>query len=171
LLLLAGAVVLLVTVFSDHSDDYGRVGFAQGSGAVTLPEGTVKLFFDEGSGGGAVLDRRLETPLTVKVVPAGTATPLPLEGTTPGAEGAVNERSFELGATGSLVELDVPASGDYGVTISGAPAGAITFGADRFTAVGRNWKLWGGLLAAGLLLAIIPVPRRRRTSVSEPSPA
>lgn len=168
LLVLAAAVVVLVIGITDHNDDYGRVSLAQRTGLVTLPKGTVKLFFDEGTG--ASENRRLDVPLAVQVFAAGTRTALPLLRTTPGAEGAVNERSSELGATGSLAELDVPSAGDYVVAVSGSPPiGAITFGADRFTAIGRSWRLWCGLLGAGILLALIPTPRRRRPSLPEPS--
>ena len=170
LLMLAAAVVVFVMAISDHSADYGRVSFGQQNGAVTLPEGTVKLFFDEGADANG--ERRFDAPIFVQVTPVGSDTPLPLKGTTPGAEGALNERSSELGAQGSIAEVDVPTGGNYAVALGGsAPLGdAITFGADRFTAIVRNWKLWCGLLAGGVLLALMPVPRRRRP-YSEVSPA
>ena len=57
-LLLAAAVVALATVFSDHSDDYGKVALPSG-GVVHLPKGTVTVFY---SRDGSDVERQRDGP-------------------------------------------------------------------------------------------------------------
>ena len=169
-LLLTAAGIVLATALSDHSSDYGRVPLPQG-GTVELPEGTVKIFYEEeGLPQGAVgFDTRIE----FRVAPAGGGEPLRAESTgRQGNEDVAVERSQDLGELGSVGELEVPAAGSYVVSgDSGRPPGtsALSFGTDPFSAVVEKWRLLALLLGAALLIMLIPVGGRRRLERGEPS--
>jgi hypothetical protein len=160
-ILLLGAVgVVLATVFSDHSDDYGRVTLAQG-GTVHLPEGKVTVFYreladssqpDQSPGGFAF-----------NVVPAHGGPPVDLSLANEGTTDLSVTSSETIGEHGALAELDVPVAGDYVVSGSSnllAGTSFLEFGTNAASAVRDRWKLIAGLLLGGLLIALIPVPRR-----------
>jgi hypothetical protein len=163
--------VALVILFSDHSAEYGAVPVASNA-AVELPAGTVKVFYREpGAAAGSASASRLSSPVVLQVAPAAGGPALAVSSTS--GEGATMRRSAELGATGSLAEFEVPSAGTYVVSSNGGgTAGAeLTFGEDRFTAVGRSWRLLVGLLGAALLISLIPKPRRRHPVAAPPAPA
>ena len=163
LLLLAAFAVALATVFSDHADDYGTVSLPQG-GMVELPSGTVKVFYEEGDDARA-RTAQLTAPLSFEVIPAGGGAPIEETPTTKSGNAEFEtERSADVGSPGSVADLEVPAEGSYLVTgSSGQPAGvsSLTFGTDPLGAVLRHWKLLAGLLIAAVLVALVPLPRRR----------
>jgi hypothetical protein len=163
LLVLAAFAVAVATVFSDHAADYGTISLPQG-GLVELPSGTVKVFYEEG-GDARAPTARLSAPLSFEVTPAGGGAPL--EETPTAKEGTAEletQRSTDVGSPGSVADIEVPAEGSYLVSgSSGQPAGAsaLTFGTDPLGAVIRRWKLLAGLLIAAVLVALVPLPRRR----------
>jgi hypothetical protein len=163
LLVLAAFAVAIATVFSDHAADYGTVSLPQG-GVVELPSGTVKVFYREGDDAPAPTTQ-LAAPLSFEVTPAGGGAPLEETPTTnSGSAEFQTERSADVGSPGSVADLEVPAEGAYLVRgSSGQPAGAssLTFGTDPLGAVLRRWKLLAGLLIGAVLVALVPLPRRR----------
>ena len=163
LLVLAAFAVALATVFSDHAADYGTVSLPQG-GVVELPSGSVKVFYKEGDDPPAPTTK-LAAPLSFEVTPSGGGAPLEETPTTKsGSAEFETERSADIGSPGSVADLEVPAEGSYLVRgSSGQPAGAasLTFGTDPLGAVLRRWKLLAGLLLGAVLVAAVPLPRRR----------
>ena len=162
-LMIAVFAIVGFTLMGDHEADYGSLTLPPG-GNVELPEGKVKIFYDEG--GQSIPGSSLSAPLTFQVVPAGGGEPLTSEATRATESGAVNNRrSEDVISRGSVAELEVPEEGTYAVTggTAGASPGVIKFGTDPFTAVVRKWRLLGGLLAAALLVTFLPVPRHRRS--------
>lgn len=163
LLVLAAFAVALATVFSNHDADYGTVPLPEG-GVVELPSGTVKVFYKEGGEARGPI-ARLTAPLSFEVIPAGGG--VPLEETPTAKEGSAEletERSADVGSPGSVADIEVPAEGSYLVGgSSGQPAGAssLTFGTDPVGAVLHRWKLLAGLLIGAVLVALVPIPRRR----------
>jgi hypothetical protein len=163
-LVIAAAVLVATTAAGDHESDYGALTLPPG-GKVELPEGTVKIFYDEGgqSRGG----RNLEAPLRFQVVPAGGGEPLTSEATSTSATGTGTQRSEDVISRGSVAKLDVPSEGVYVVTGgNGVAPGEIKFGTDPFSAVLKRWRLIGGLLIAAVIIALIPAPHTRRSSNS-----
>jgi hypothetical protein len=158
LLGVAIATVVLFTLFSNHESDYGRVPLPPG-GTVELPEGTVKIFFEEA---GSASDSRLAAPLSFQVSPSGGGGPLALEPTSKsGTSETQVQRSEDVTSLGAVAKLNVPEEGTY-VVRGGSPAlagSALSFGTDPLTAVGRRWQLLAILLGAGVLIALIPLPR------------
>jgi hypothetical protein len=163
LLVLAAAAVALAAVFSNHDDDYGAVTLPEG-GVVKLPSGTVKVFYKEAGEAGAPT-AQLTSPLRFEVTPANGGAPLEETPTTKSGNSELQtERSTDVGSPGSVADIEVPAEGSYLVSgSSGLPAGAssLTFGTDPLGAVVSRWKLLAGLLIAAVLVALIPLPRRR----------
>jgi hypothetical protein len=162
LLLVAFAGIVLATLFSDHSDDYGRVSLPQG-GTVHLPKGKVTLY--EGvNANTSDLDRT--TPgVTFQVTPAGGGQPIGMSlDQGQGSELQVT-RSETIGELGAIGKLDLPAAGDY--LVSGGsdfPGGtaSLEFGTNAGQALLDRWKLLVGLLVAAFVLTLIPVPRSGR---------
>jgi hypothetical protein len=159
-LLLVAVGVVLATVFSDHSDDYGQVSLPQG-GTLRLPEGKVTVFYreladpsqpDQGAGGFAF-----------HVVPAQGGPPIDMSLAGEGTTELSTTRSETIGEHGALAKLDVPVAGDYVVSGStNLPAGTsfLEFGTNAASALTHRWKLIAGLLLGAMLVALIPVPRR-----------
>jgi hypothetical protein len=169
LLVLAVAGIVLATLFSGHSDDYGRVDLPQG-GTVHLPKGKVTVFDSLNTdasqlGGGG-------DGITFQVAPAGGGPPLGMTRDQGQTSELQVQRSETVGELGAIGKLDVPEAGDY--LISGStdiPPGTATieFGTNAGQALLDRWKLIAGLLAAALVLTIIPVPRSgRRRRDGEP---
>jgi hypothetical protein len=158
-LLLAAAVVLIATAFSDHSGEYGKVELPSG-GIVHLPEGTVTVFEHQGTAG---IDFKVTT------VAGGAPIPVKSAGGTIAANGV--QRSEVVGEHGAIAKVDVPADGDYRVLSTSEVAGSATleFGTNAATAVAAKWKLLAGLVLAAFLVALIPTPRHRRHRDDEPA--
>jgi hypothetical protein len=162
LLLLVAVGVVLATVYSDHSDDYGRVSLPQG-GTVHLPEGKVTVFYrvlgdtseiDQNTGG-----------LAFQVMPTRGGAPIAMALPNGQTSGVAVTRSETIGELGAVAKLDVPAAGDYvvsGSTNLAAGTSYLEFGTNAGSALLQRWKLLAGLVLAALLLAIIPVPRSGR---------
>ena len=161
LLVLAAAIVALATLFTDHSAQYGRAVLPPG-GTMTLPEGTVRVFVEGASDDG--FQRRLTAPLRFRVRPVGGGEPLPARPTSSdGNSETATSRSQEFGGSGSVAKLEVPSAGGY--TVSGQLGNGrvpvtLTFGTNPFSALVDKWHLWGGLLAAALLISILRMPSR-----------
>jgi hypothetical protein len=168
LLVLAALAVVLATAFSDHEDDYGRVPVPAG-GTVQLPRGTVKVFYEQI--GQTQQSIRLENPITFEVRSAAGGPPLEQRATAGDSEGELQvQRSQELGALGSIAELEVTAAGTYvvGAVTGPAPGGSsLSFGTDPFSAVLDRWRLLAILLVAAVLIALIPLPKRRHRQWDE----
>jgi hypothetical protein len=162
LLVLAAAGVIVATVFSDHSDDYGRVSLPQG-GNVHLPEGNVTVYFGLTEDPSDLVE---ETGgLAFQVVPEEGGAPLALAAASGEASELSVTRSETIGELGAVAKLDVPAAGDYvvhGSTNLAAGASYLEFGTNAGSALLRRWKLLAGLLLGALLVALIPVPRSGR---------
>jgi hypothetical protein len=160
-LLVAAVAVALGTAFSDHSSDYGQVT-VPGSATVHLPKGKVTVFYRQdgentdprdGSGG-----------LAFQVTPADGGEPIAVALENGDTSGVAVTRSETIGELGSIAKLTVPNAGDYVVRASnGLPQGTsdLEFGESTGEAMAARWKLLAVLVGAALLLALIPVPRRR----------
>jgi hypothetical protein len=162
-LLLLGAVgVVLATVFSEHSDDYGQVSLPQG-GTVHLPDGKVTVFYRElGNNSNPI---KQVSGLAFQVAPAGGGPPIAMTLANGETAGAAVTRSETIGELGSVAKIDVPAAGDYVISGSSnaAPATSfLEFGTNAGSAVLERWKLLAGLVLGAMLIAIIPVPRSGR---------
>lgn len=161
LLLVLGAVgVLLATVFSDHSDDYGQVSLPQG-GTVHLPEGKVTVFYRQLSDSTA--PDQSPGGFSFNVVPVSGGPPIDMSLANEGTSGFGTTRSETIGEHGALAKLQVPVAGDYvvsGSTNLTAGTSFLDFGTNAATAVRDRWKLIAGLLLGAVLVAFIPVPRR-----------
>jgi hypothetical protein len=168
-LVLTAAGIVLASALSDHSSDYGRVPLPQG-GVVELPEGTVKVFYEEqGLSQEAV---GFDTRFDFEVAPPAGGEPLRTRSTVRDGDEGVVERSQELDELGSVAEVAVPAAGSYLVSgDSGLPPGtsALSFGTDPFSAVVSKWRLLAVLLGAALLIILIPLGRRSRPKGVETS--
>jgi hypothetical protein len=171
LLLLAALAVVLATAFTNHESDFGRVPLPPG-GVVDLPKGTLKVYYEH-SGETVEPFTLLAGSLAFEVRPIAGGPPLREEATVHDDDGEVQvEKSQDLNALGAVAKLDVPADGKYVVSgTSGRPPGEVflDFGVDPFTAVARRWRLLAGLLAAAILIALIPVPQRRHGHWDEPA--
>lgn len=164
LLVVAALAVVIGTLFSGHDSEYGTVTLPKG-GVVALPEGTTKVFIDEGSAqkGG----HRLSSPLRFEVTPLNGGAALTKDpATNEGSGEAQVERSEGIASKGAVASVEVPSAGDYRISgglESNTPA-TLTFGTDAFMAVVGKWKLCGGLLAAAFLFSLIPVPKRESSA-------
>jgi hypothetical protein len=168
-LLLAAAVVVLATLFSGHSDDYGRVSLPQG-GTVHLPKGEV-IVYDSVQGDPDQLENNTSR-LTFAVVPAGGGESLSMSSPNDQLSETSVTRAQTIGEVGAIAKLDVPSAGDYLVngTAELAPGTFyLEFGTNAGSALVGKWKLIAGLLLGALLVALIPVPRSRRRLEGEPS--
>ena len=164
LLVLVAAGLVLATLLSDHSAEYGQVTLPRG-GVVTLPEGTVKVFVDESAAAGDDTSdpRRLSAPLSFQVVPVGGGAPLAKDPTTKdGTSEQLTARSQSIGSGGAVANLDVPAEGQYRISgsLGDTAATQLSFGLDSFMAVVGEWKLLAGLLGGAFLISILPRPSR-----------
>jgi hypothetical protein len=170
LLLVAAAAIAIVTALSDHSGDYGNVSLAQG-GAVHLPQGTVKVSYR--APGESASNSQLANPVGLQIVPAGGGAPLQPSSNANGTD-LVLASSTDVSTLGVSVETKVPSSGTYVVSGSSQQdlAGStIAFGTTTPRAIVARWKLLAVLVGAALLLALMPVPRRRKGWEDDPTPA
>jgi len=166
LILFAFGVLVLVTLISDHTDEYGQVAIPQG-GVVTLPQGDPTIYVAEPGSGES--ERKLSQRLRFEVSPATGGEPLTKEATGKyGSDELQGERSQDFGESGSVAQLQVPAAGEYAVRGSfgdGSVPATLSFGRDSFTAVADRWRLWALLVGAAVLIWLIPTPRKRRGAV------
>jgi hypothetical protein len=162
LLLLAAAVaVTLGTVFSNHSDDYGKVPLPQG-GVVHLPQGKVVVFYRQAGGGS---DGGPAAPLTFQVMPVAGGAPVPVSADNGATIANADQRSETIGELGAVAKLEVPNAGSYVVSVGGAGApgtSTLEFGTNAGSALAKRWRLLAGLLGAAILVTLIPVPRSKR---------
>ena len=112
LLLVAAVAVTLGTVFSNHSDDYGKVPLPQG-GVVHLPQGKVVVFYRQ-AGGGA--DGGPAAPLTFQVTRVADGAPVPVSADNGATIANADQRSETIGELGAVAKLDVPSAGSYVVS-------------------------------------------------------
>jgi hypothetical protein len=162
LLLVAAAAIALATALGDHSDDYGQVSVSQG-GTVQLPKGTVNVFYR--APGQSASNSQLANPLSLQVVPAGGGEPLRESSSTNGTSDVVLASNQDVSTLGSSADIDVPASGAYVVSASSGQdltGSSITFGTTTSQAFVDRWKLLAALVGSALLLALLPIPRRRK---------
>jgi hypothetical protein len=160
-LLAAAAAIALATAFSDHSNDYGQVS-VPGSGTVHLPKGQVTIFYRQD--GENTDPRDGNGGLAFQVTPADGGEPIAVTLENGDSSGVAVTRSETIGELGSIAKLKVPNAGDYVVRASsGLPPGTsdLEFGESTGEAMTDRWKLLAVLVGAALLLALIPVPRRR----------
>jgi hypothetical protein len=170
-LLLAAAAVALVTVLSNHSDDYGRVPLPQG-GVVQLPKGKVTIFFRQ-PGDNSDPIQEVNTPFSFQVVSqGGTAVPVSSANGAPSANAV--QRSETVGELGAVAKLDVPVSGIYTVSVAGADIAAgsasLEFGTNAGRALLNKWRLFAGMVIGAFLIALIPVPKPGRRWEDEIGP-
>jgi hypothetical protein len=171
LLLIAAAAVALATGLSGHSDDYGQVGLPQG-GTVELPKGTVSLYYR--APGEDAANSQITEPLSLQVMPAAGGEPLREASTSNGTTDLEFQRNEDIGSLGTTVNVDVPAAGAYLVSSSAqhdVTGSRITFGTTTSRAFAGKWKLLAVLVGAAILVALIPIPRRRRAWEDDPEPA
>jgi hypothetical protein len=160
-LILTAVGVVLSTVLSDHSDDYGKVALPQG-GVVELPKGKVVVYLKQL---GSDPIQQNSTPLTVQVVPVGGGSPVPVTSADGKLPEASVERSETVGELGAVAKLNVPVAGAYMVSgsTSAAPGTSfLKFGTNAGAALAHKWQLLAGLVGAALLLMIIPIPKGPR---------
>lgn len=161
LLLVAAVAVTLGTVFSNHSDDYGKVPLPQG-GVVRLPQGEVVVFYRQAGGGS---DGGPAAPLSFQVTRVADGAPVPVSADNGATIANADRRSETIGELGAVAKLDVPSAGSYVVSAGGAAAPGISsleFGTNAGSALAKRWRLLAGLLGAAILVALIPVPRSKR---------
>ena len=168
-LLLAAAAVTLGTLFSDHSADYGEVGLPSG-GMIHLPSGAVTVYL--GTSGESPDGAAPGTQgLAFQVFPAagGDALPMSSAGGSISAEGT--QRSEVIGEHGAIAKVDVADAGEYRVEASSdvqPGLASLKFGTNPATALAAKWKLLAGLVAGAFLVALIPVPRRKKRWQDDP---
>ena len=170
LLLVAAVAVTLGTVFSNHSDDYGKVPLPQG-GVVHLPQGEVVVFYRQAEGGS---DGGPAAPLTFQVMRVADGAPVPISADNGATIANADQRSETIGELGAVAKLDVPSAGSYVVSAGGAGApgtSSLEFGTNAGSALAKHWRLLAGLLGAAILVALIPVPRSKRRWEDESGPA
>ena len=170
LLLVAAVAVTLGTVFSNHSDDYGKVPLPQG-GVVHLPQGEVVVFYRQAGGGS---DGGPAAPLTFQVTRVADGAPVPVSADNGATIANADQRSETIGELGAVAKLDVPSAGSYVVSAGGAGApgtSSLEFGTNAGSALAKRWRLLAGLLGAAILVALIPVPRSKRRWEDESGPA
>ena len=170
LLLVAAVAVTLGTVFSNHSDDYGKVPLPQG-GVVHLPQGEVVVFYRQAGGGS---DGGPAAPLTFQVMRVVDGAPVPVSADNGATIANADQRSETIGELGAVAKLDVPSAGSYVVRVGGAGApgtSSLEFGTNAGSALAKRWRLLAGLLGAAILVALIPVPRSKRRWEDPSGPA
>lgn len=170
LLLVAAVAVTLGTVFSNHSDDYGKVPLPQG-GVVHLPQGEVVVFYRQAGGGS---DGGPAAPLTFQVMRVADGAPVPVSADNGATIANADQRSETIGELGAVAKLDVPSAGSYVVSAGGAGApgtSSLEFGTNAGSALAKRWRLLAGLLGAAILVALIPVPRSKRRWEDPSGPA
>jgi hypothetical protein len=170
LLALGAAALVLATLFSDHTNDYGRVSVPQG-GTIHLPKGKVTMYYRLGDGSDLSGDT---SGLTFQIVPAAGGPPIAAVLANGQASDVAVTRSDTIGEVGSLARLDVPSTGDYVVSADAdrTPGTSyLEFGTNAGTALLERWKLLAGLVLGAVLLALIPVPRSRRDWDPEDEPS
>ncbi|MGA6946394.1 MAG: hypothetical protein WBZ00_01455 [Solirubrobacterales bacterium] len=170
LLLVAAVAVTLGTVFSNHSDDYGKVPLPQG-GVVHLPQGEVVVFYRQAGGGS---DGGPAAPLTFQVMRVADGAPVPVSADNGATIANADQRSETIGELGAVAKLDVPSAGSYVVSAGGAGApetSSLEFGTNAGSALAKHWRLLAGLLGAAILVALIPVPRSKRRWEDPSGPA
>jgi hypothetical protein len=170
LLLVAAVAVTLGTVFSNHSDDYGKVPLPQG-GVVHLPQGKVVVFYRQAGGG---TDGAPAAPLTFQVTRVADGAPVPVSADNGATIPNADRRSETIGELGAVAKLDVSSAGSYVVSAGGAGApgtSSLEFGTNAGSALAKRWRLLAGLLGAAILVALIPVPRSKRRWEDESGPA
>jgi hypothetical protein len=163
-LLVLGAVgILLSTFFSDHKADYGKVTLPAG-GLVDLPEGGSTVYVGD-----------IDIPVGSDIAQVGGSfaiSVVPVDGgerptlTPPGGDGRSLTRSSEgLANRGAVADIDAPQAGAYRVSGSLGNLSDVefSFGRSSFAAVVAGWQLWGGLLLAAILIALLPKLRHRPT--------
>ena len=158
-------------VFSDHSDDYGRVPLPQG-GTVHLPEGKVTVFY-----------RRAVTPPSTGVERRGLTFQVPPARRRPADRDDARQRrrprSVAVQPSETIGELGAwrSSTSRRPATTWSAAAPTCRRAPPRWNsartpaALLERWKLLAGLLARGPVLTLIPVPRsgrRRRGRRREP---
>jgi hypothetical protein len=169
-LLLVAVGVVLATVLTDHSDDYGQVLLPQG-GIVHLPKERVTVYYRV-TGDASELDQNTGG-LAFQVTPAGGGAPIAMTSENGDTDGVAVTRSETIGELGAIAKLEVPAAGNYLVSGSSKLAPGMSyleFGTNAGSAVLAKWKLIAGLVLGALLLALIPLPRsgRRWDDSAEP---
>lgn len=161
LLVLVAIGVVVAAMLSDHSSEYGQVTLP-GGGAVELPEGKTTVFVDDDFA--LPTDpNRLASPLALAVVSPQRGQ-LQVEPSGEGLPGALFQRSEAIGSSGSVASIEVPSAGRYlvaGTTASREQA-TVQFGQTSFQAVAGEWKVIAALLAAAILISLMPLPRRER---------
>ena len=170
LLLVAAVAVTLGTVFSNHSDDYGKVPLPQG-GVVHLPQGEVVVFYRQAGGGS---DGGPAAPLTFQVMRVTDGAPVPVSADNGATIANADQRSETIGELGAVAKLDVPSAGSYVASAGGAGApgtSSLEFGTNAGSALAQRWRLLAGLLGAAILVALIPVPRSKRRWEDPSGPA
>jgi hypothetical protein len=169
-LLLAAAVVALVTGFSDHNDDYGQVPLAQG-GVLHLPEGEATVFLHQPGNTDAIAQANV--PIAFQIVSqSGVPVAMSEPNGTP-IDGASVSRSETIGELGAITKLDVPASGTYTVNVAAAnlaPGTTLEFGTNAGAALASKWKLFVALIVGAFLVGLIPVPKPKRRWDDEAGP-
>ena len=170
LLLVAAVAVTLGTVFSNHSDDYGKVPLPQG-GLVHLPQGEVVVFYRQAGGGS---DGGPAAPLTFQVRSVADGAPVPVSAHNGVTIANADQRSETIGELGAVAKLDVPSAGSYVVRVGGAGApgtSSLEFGTNAGSALAKRWRLLAGLLGGAILVTLIPVPRSKRRWEDPSGPA
>src|SRR5262249_26221922 len=108
---------------------------------------------------------QLNEPITLQVVPAAGGAPLQQKSSTTGAGGIELQSNQDVASLGSVADVEVPVSGAYVLSASfqqDTTGSRISFGTTTAKAVADKWKLLAALVGGAILLALIPIPRRRK---------
>jgi hypothetical protein len=161
ILVIAAVAVLLATFFSDHKSDYGSITLPQG-GVVDLPEGKSTIYAGEIAINPTADPTQVTGTSVFTIAPVDGGAPaklLPPEGD----ETSIAQSTEALTNRGALASVDAPKAGEYEVSggIGNIASIEFTFGRSSFAAVVDRWMLWGGLLLAAIVIALLPKPRHR----------
>ncbi|MDQ3935842.1 MAG: hypothetical protein M3340_14555, partial [Actinomycetota bacterium] len=138
------------------ADKYGRVSMP-GKGTLELPEGDVHLYYEE----------RVTLPEDTSLdVPKGLVVVARREETIRSKRGPNNAISLDGRALTEFATLDIPAAGEYRITVRtkerGSNRPAVTFGKGQFENFATAALKWAASSGAGLLVALIALLVGRR---------
>jgi len=148
---------------ADDADKYGRIELP-GKGEVELPKGRVALYYEE----------RVELNENESLdVPDGLRVVARREVTVRSEKVLNNAVNLDNRSLREFAKLEIPQAGRYRVSARSASPGsnrpAVTFGKGQLEGLGKGAVGAGGILAAGLLVALVSLLLGRRGYTPPPA--